>query len=165
MASFDHSVDVNVHVSEAYMLFSDFERYPSFMEGVQEVRRTGDDTLHWRAQVAGHELEWDAKITALSPSDKIAWESTSGSKNEGEVLFDKLDEGRTRVHMHIEYEPEGLVENVGAALGVVNARLDADLERFKRAVEAGAAVHSGWHDAPGPNRRVKSKADREAAHD
>ena len=158
MASFDGSVDVNVHISEAFMLFSDFERYPSVMEGVEEVRRTGDDTLHWRAEVTGHELEWDAKVTELSPSDKIKWESTSGAKNEGEVTFDKLDEGRTRVHMHVEYEPEGLVENVGAALGVVNARLEADLESFKRAVEGGAAVHNGWHDAAGPNRGATMKS-------
>lgn len=140
MASFDHSVDVDVHISEAFMLFSDFERFPTFMDGVEEVRRSGDDTLHWRAQIAGREEEWDAKVTDLSPNEKIAWKSVSGARNEGTVTFEKLTEGTTRVHLNIEYEPEGFVENVGTALGFVNARMAGDLDRFKKAVEAGAAV-------------------------
>lgn len=130
------------------MLFSDFERFPGFMEGVEEVRRTGDDTLHWRVEVGGRHEEWDAKVTSLSPNEKIAWQSVSGAKNEGEVTFEKVNEHATRVHLHVEYDPVGAVENLGAALGVVNSRLRRDLERFKRAVEAGAAVHDGWHDAP-----------------
>ncbi len=163
MASFDSTIDVNVHISEAYLLFSDFERFPTFMEGVKDVRRTGDDTLHWRAEIGGREVEWDAKVTELSPSDKIAWASTSGAKNTGEVRFDKVNEDRTQVHMHVEYEPEGFIENVGAALGVVNGRLERDLERFKRAVEGGAAVHDGWRDAPDAVHLGKVKADAKAA--
>ncbi len=147
MASFDHSVDVDVHISEAFMLFSDFERFPDFMEGVEEVRRTGDDTLRWRAEIVGIEEEWDAKVTTLSPNERIAWKSVSGAKNEGDVTFEKLNERQTRVHLRIEYEPEGFVENVGTALGFVNARMRGDLERFKRAVEDGAAVSNGWNDA------------------
>lgn len=163
MASFDKSIDVDVHISEAYMLFSDFERFPGFMEGVDEVRRTGDDTLHWRATVGGREMEWDAKITELSPSDRIAWTSTTGARNAGEVTFDKLDEEHTRVHLHVEYDPEGFVENVGAALGIVNGRMERDLERFKEAVESGAAVHDGWHEAPDAAHLAKVKADAKAA--
>lgn len=163
MASFDKTIDVNVHISEAFMLFSEFERYPSFMEGVEEVTRLGGDKLHWRAEVLGHEVDWDAKVTELSPNDKVAWESTSGARNVGEVTFDKLDEGRTRIHMHVEYEPEGFVENVGAALGVVNARLQGDLARFKRAVEGGAAVEGGGSGAPAAPDLAKVRADAEAA--
>lgn len=33
MASFERSIDVNVPVAEAYLLFSDFESFPNFMEG------------------------------------------------------------------------------------------------------------------------------------
>lgn len=148
MASFDGSIDVNVHISEAFMLFTDFERFPGFMEGVHEVRRTGDDTLHWRAVIGGHENEWDAKITTILPDEKIAWRSTSGSENSGEVTFDKLEENATHVHLHVEYEPEGFVENVGTWLGVVNGYLQGSLERFKHAAERGDAVSEGWHDSP-----------------
>lgn len=139
MASFDRSIEVGAHVSKAYKLLSDFERYPTFMEGVEEVRRTADDTFHWRAELLGKHVEWDAKVTELSPSDKIAWRGISSARNAGEVTLDKLDDRRTRVHLHLEYEPEGLIENLGAALGLIGARLQRDLEEFKRLVERGEA--------------------------
>lgn len=146
MASFDKSVEVNAPISEAYALFSNFERFPEFMEGVESVRREGADQLQWHARIAGKDERWSARITENVPEGRVAWESTSGARNEGLVTFDKLTEDRTRVHMHVEYEPEGFVENVGSLLGVVNARMAGDLNRFKELVEEGGAVRGGWHD-------------------
>lgn len=148
MASFERSIDVEVPVAEAYMLFSDFESFPSFMEGVESVERLPNDRLRWRANIGGRHEEWTAAVTELSPSTAIAWQSTSGTRNEGRVTFDKLREGATRVHMHIEYEPEGMVENLGAMLGVVNGRIAGDLKRFKALVEEGPG-RSGWHARDG----------------
>ncbi|MFA5550293.1 MAG: SRPBCC family protein [Trueperaceae bacterium] len=137
MARFEKSIDVDVPVAEAYMLFSDFESFPSFMEGVQSVERLPGDRLRWHATIGGREEEWTARVTEQAPSSAIAWTSTSGARNEGRVTFDKLDRATTRVHMHIEYEPEGVIENVGAMLGVVNSRIAGDLKRFKELVEEG----------------------------
>lgn len=149
MASFEKSIDVDVPVAEAYMLFSDFESFPSFMEGVENVQRLTGDRLRWHANIGGQDEEWTARITEQAPSNAIAWQSESGARNEGRVTFDKLDEGTTRVHMHIEYEPEGVVENIGTLLGVVNGRMSGDLKRFKELVEDGGAARSGWHARDG----------------
>lgn len=157
MARFDESIDVNASVSEAYNLFSQFERFPGFMEGVEEVRRTGENKLHWKAEVGGREEEWEALITREEPDTAIAWQSVSGSRNLGEVTFEKLDQDSTQVHLHIEYEPEGFVENVGTFLGVVNGRMRGDLKRFKDLVESGGHA-SGWHD---PAERSRAAADRD----
>ncbi len=135
MASFVKSIDVNVPLDDAYRQFSDFESFPSFMEGVESVQRLGGDQLNWHANIAGRDEEWTARITEQAHNASIAWESISGTKNLGRVSFEALDSDSTRVHMYIEYEPEGLVENIGTALGVVNARIAADLERFKELVE------------------------------
>lgn len=148
MASFEKSIDVDVPVAEAYMLFSDFESFPSFMEGVQSVERLPGDRLRWHASIGGREEEWTARITEQAPSTAIAWSSTSGARNEGRVTFHKLDGASTRVHMHIEYEPEGLIENVGTLLGVVNGRIAGDLKRFKELVEEDPR-RSGWHASDG----------------
>lgn len=145
MAEFKESINVNASVAEAYALFSQFERFPGFMEGVEEVRRVAPDRLLWRAEIGGHEEEWEAEITREEMDRAIAWRSVSGSKNIGEVTFDKVDQGSTQVNLHIEYEPEGFVENVGTMLGVVNGRMRGDLERFKELVESGGH-DSGWHD-------------------
>lgn len=157
MASFDKSIDVDVPVAEAYMLFSDFERFPAFMEGIESVERVGPEKLHWKAEIGGREEEWDAKITEQMPSTKIAWESTSGARNIGTVTFDKLDQDTTRVNLHIEYDPQGFVENVGAMLGIVNGRMAGDLRRFKELVEEGGAARGGWHDSAGTQQEMTAE--------
>ena len=159
MARFDESIAVNVNVSEAYNLFSQFERFPGFMEGVEEVRRTAPDKLLWRAEIGGREEEWEAKITKEEPDTAIAWQSVAGSRNAGEVTFDKVDQDTTQVNLHIEYEPEGFVENVGVLLGVVNGRMKANLKRFKELVESGQH-ETGWHD---PSERPHAEAERDRA--
>ena len=157
MARFDESIDVNASVSEAYNLFRQFERFPSFMEGVEEVRRTGENRLFWRAEIGGREEEWEAEITREEPDTAIAWQSVAGARNAGEVTFEKIDESTTQINLHIEYEPEGFVENVGALLGVVNGRMKGDLERFKEMLESGAHT-TGWHD---PADRSHAAAERD----
>jgi len=159
MAAFDESIDVNVPVSEAYALFRQFERFPAFMEGVEEVRREGPDRLYWRANIGGREEEWEARVVADEPDTRIAWESVVGARNAGVVRFEKLDEYTSRVHLHVEYEPEGFVENVGTALGLVNGRMRGDLKRFKDLAESGA-VAAGWHD---PAHRPTADAQRDRA--
>jgi hypothetical protein len=46
------------------------------------------------------------------------------------VTFHRLDENRTEIMLQVDYEPEGVVENVGDAVGIVSARIKGDLERF-----------------------------------
>ena len=157
MAQFDEAIEVDVPVTVAYRLFSNFEQFPTFMEGVEEVRREAGDRLYWRANIGGRDEEWEARVTAEQPESRIAWESVSGAKNAGVVTFDKVDEATTRVNLHVEYEPEGFVENVGTMLGMVNGRMRGDLQRFKEAAEDGAH-HAGWHD---PADRPQGAADRD----
>ena len=157
MAEFNESIDVDVPVSEAYRLFSQFERVPSFMEGVEEVRREVGNRLYWRANIGGREEEWEARVTAEEADTRIAWESVAGARNAGEVTFDKLDADTSRVNLHIVYDPEGFLENVGTALGMVNGRMKGDLQRFKELAEAGAN-DAGWHD---PADRSTEGAERD----
>lgn len=158
MADFNESIDVHVPVTEAYRLFSQFERFPAFMEGVEEVRREGGNRLYWRANIGGKEEEWEAHVTAEEPDTRIAWESVAGARNAGEVTFDKLDANTTRVNLYIQYDPEGFLENVGTALGMVNGRMKGDLQRFKEMAEAGAH-DSGWHD-PADRSTMGAERDR-----
>ena len=46
------------------------------------------------------------------------------------------------------YEPKGVVENVGDALGVVSRQVEGDLQRFKECSETGA--WRGEIHQPGP---------------
>ncbi len=144
MANIEKSIDVNVPVRAAYNQWTQFEEFPQFMEGVQEVKQIDDTHMHWRANIAGKEEEWDAVVTEQEPDMRIAWTNTTGARNAGVVTFHRIDEQKTRVMLQIDYEPEGVVENVGSALGFVSRRVEGDLERFKKFIEARGSETGAW---------------------
>ena len=113
MATIEKSIDVEVPVRAAYNQWTQFEEFPRFMEGVLEVRQLGDRQLHWRAKIAGQEKTWDAEITEQIPDDRIAWRARSGAANAGVVTLHRITDGRTRIMLQLEYEPEGMVEKAG----------------------------------------------------
>lgn len=144
MSNIEQSIDVNVPVRTAYDQWTQFEEFPKFMEGVEEVKQLDDKRLHWRANIAGKVEEWDAEIKEQEPDMRIAWASTSGAHNAGVVTFHQLDDAKTRVMLQVDYEPEGIVENVGDALGFVSRRVKGDLERFKAFIEARGKETGAW---------------------
>ena len=144
MASVQKSIDVHVPVRTAYNQWTQFEEFPQFMQGVEEVRQLDDKRLHWRASIAGKTEEWDAEITEQVPDMRVAWTNTTGARNAGVVTFHRLDDNTTRVMLQLDYDPEGVVENVGDALGFVSRRVEGDLERFKEFVEARGQETGAW---------------------
>jgi uncharacterized membrane protein len=144
MAEIDTDVMVEVPVRVAYNQWTQFESFPSFMEGVKEVRQLDDRTLRWRAEIGGKEIEWTAHITEQEPDRRIAWRSTSGNQNSGAVAFEPDGAHRTRVKLRVEYQPTGAMEKTGSALGVVSARVHGDLKRFKEFIERRGAESGAW---------------------
>src|SRR5438552_15962110 len=90
MSRIEKSIDVNVPLSTAYNQWTQFEEFPRFMEGIEEVRQLDDKRLHWRANIGGKREEWDAEIVQQVPDQRIAWRSTSGAPNSGAVSFESL---------------------------------------------------------------------------
>jgi uncharacterized membrane protein len=144
MASVVESIDVNVPLSTAYNQWTQFEEFPRFMEGVKSVTQTDDTHLHWVAEVAGKEQEWDAEITEQHADERVAWRATSGAENAGVVTFHRIDDGTTRVTLQMDAEPSDLVEGVGTALGFLDRRVKGDMERFKEFIEARGSESGAW---------------------
>ena len=144
MAQVEKSITVNVPVRTAYNQWTQFAEFPRFMEGVEEVRQLDDKRLHWRAKIAGKTEEWNAEITHQEPDQQVAWRSITGAPNGGTVTFRSAGAGSTEVLLRLEYEPQGLVENVGDALGIVSRRVEGDLERFKEFIESRGAETGAW---------------------
>jgi uncharacterized membrane protein len=144
MSTIEKSIDVNVPVRAAYNQWTQFEEFPRFMEGVEQVRQLDDKRLHWKATVGGKTKEWDAEITEQRPDERIAWRSRGGASNAGVVTFHRLSDSTTRVMLQLEYDPEGVVENVGDAVGVVSTRVKGDLDRFKEFIESRGSETGAW---------------------
>jgi uncharacterized membrane protein len=144
MASVEKSIEVNVPVRTAYNQWTQFEEFPQFMDGVEEVRQIDDTRLHWRASIAGKEEEWDAEIIEQTPDQQVAWRSTSGAENSGSVRFTPVGAEQTRVTVVMGYEPEGIVEKVGDTIGMVDQRVEGDLQRFKSFIEGRGSETGAW---------------------
>jgi uncharacterized membrane protein len=145
MERIEKSIEVLCPVRTVYNQWTQFEDFPRFMAGVKEIRQLDDTHVHWRAEIWGKEKEWDAEITEQVPDQKISWRSTSGdAPNGGTVRFEPLAADRTRVKLTMEYEPQGAVENVADALGVLSKRVQNTVEDFKQFLEKRGAETGGW---------------------
>ena len=144
MSTIEESIEVGVPVRTAYNQWTQFEEFPRFMEGVEEIRQLSDTRLHWKAKIAGDTKEWDAEITEQLPDERVAWKSVSGAPNAGVVTFHRIEEGKTRIMLQMDVEPEGVLEKAGDALGVVKRRAKGDLGRFKELVESLGTETGAW---------------------
>ena len=144
MASISKDIDLDVPVTTAYNQWTQFETFPEFMEGVKEVRQLDDKRMAWRAEIGGREESWEAEIVEQVPDRRIAWRSITGAPTAGSVDFELLDEGRCRLTLMMDYQPQGLTENVGSALGFDDRRVEGDLKRFKEFVESRGAETGGY---------------------
>ena len=149
MSDITQTIDVDVPVTVAYNQWTQFESFPQFMDGVDEVVQKDDTLTHWKISIAGVKREFDAKITEQHPDERVAWKSVDGTEHAGVVTFHKLDASKTRVTLQIDTKPEGLAEKVGDAVGLTNANAKGDLKRFKEFIENSGHETGGWRgDVP-----------------
>lgn len=154
MATIERSIDVEAPVSTAYNQWTQFEDFPKFMEGIEEIKQFDDQRLRWRANIGGKKEEWFAEVTEQVPDMRIAWRTVTGARNDGVVTFHRLSDTTTRVMLQLEYQPEGVVETVGDWLGLVERRVEGDLERFKAFIENRGVETGGWRgEIPRPDAR------------
>lgn len=139
----ERTIEVDVPVRTAYNQWTQFEEFPRFMEGVEEVRQLDDTLLHWAVSVAGKRREWDAEIIEQSPDQRVAWKSVSGKETDGVVSFEPAGPDRTRIHVVMTYRPEGF-ERVGSVIGLDDRRVQGDLNRFKDLIEARGSETGAW---------------------
>jgi uncharacterized membrane protein len=153
MSKILEAVDVEVPVGTAYDQWTQFETFPKFMEGVKSVRQLDDTTLEWVADVAGREKRWEAKITEQEPDKRIAWTATEGAHNAGVVTFHRIADGQSRVTLQLDVDPEGPVENIGDALGLVSRQVKGDMKRFKEFIEERGHETGAWRGTVEQNAR------------
>ncbi len=144
MAAVEKSIEVNVPVTTAYNQWTQFEDFPKFMENVESVRQLDDTHLRWVAEYGGERQEWDAEITEQAPDQRIAWRGEEGVQQSGEVTFEPIDDARTKVTVRMEWEPEGMKEKVGAAVGADSRSVGEDLDRFKELIEERGVETGAW---------------------
>ncbi|MEU8525972.1 MULTISPECIES: SRPBCC family protein [Streptomyces] len=152
MSMVKQSIDVESPLRHVYNQWTQFEEFPSFMAGVEEVRQLDDTHSHWRTKVGGAEREFDTEIIDQRPDDRIAWRTVGGDvKQKGVVSFEPLDEMHTRVSLAMDVESEGVAEKAADTLGVLDRRVKGDLKRFKEFIEERGQATGGWRGRVAPS--------------
>jgi uncharacterized membrane protein len=136
------SIEVQAPLQDVYNYWSDFENFPRFMQNIEEVRMTGQDTSHWKVKgPLGVSVEFDAKTTEMNPERGVGWNTVDGQvMTSGEVTFQEVQPDRTRVELTMNYAdpPGGKVgEAVANILSDPEKSTRQDLENFARIVERG----------------------------
>ncbi|MDO0913262.1 SRPBCC family protein [Streptomyces sp. DT2A-34] len=145
MSTVKETVDVDVSLRRAYDQWTQFEDFPNFMEGVDEVRQLDDRHNHWTTSIGGIRREFDTEIVDQMADDRITWRSIGGdTEQRGSVRFERLDDTHTRVELTMDVEPTGVAEKGADALGMIDRRVKGDLRRFKDYVESGGGPSGGW---------------------
>ena len=144
MSNITQSIDVDVPVRTAYDQWTQFEEFPRFMEGVEEIRQLDATHTHWTTTIGGVEREFDAEITEQHPDERVAWNSTTGPDHAGVVTFHRLGDAQTRVTVQIDWSPEGVVEKAGDLLQLDERRVKGDLVRFKEFIESRGVETGAW---------------------
>jgi uncharacterized membrane protein len=144
MAEHTHTIEVERPVTDVYNAWTQFEAFPRFMEGVREVRQIDNTMTHWTVEIAGQTREFDAQIVEQRPDQVIAWRSLEEPRQAGRVSFTPVARDRTAITLQMEFEPEGIVENTGEALGMVDRRVRGDLENFAEFMSTMGAAEGGW---------------------
>ena len=144
ISTIDESIEVAVPVKTAYNQWTQFEEFPLFMEGVDDVKQRDDTRLHWVATIGGHTAEWDAKILEQHPDTQISWISEDGKKTRGTVSFEPIGESKTLIRLSMSYQAEGPIEQLGSAAGLDAQRVRGDLKRFKDLIESRGTESGEW---------------------
>jgi uncharacterized membrane protein len=154
MSTHETSIEVNQPVRTVYNQWTQFESFPQFMNGVEKVVQTDETHTRWTIKIAGVSREFDAEITEQTPDQRVAWKSTSGTSHAGVVTFHRLNDTTTKIMLQLDTEPEGIVEKVGEAVGIVGRQAKSDLERFKAFIEDQATETGAWQGEVKPDQQA-----------
>ncbi|MEO5316965.1 SRPBCC family protein [Arthrobacter sp. CC3] len=146
MATVQESINVSVPLSQAYNQWTQFEDFPHFMSGVDDVRQLDDTTVHFQTSIGGVKREYDARITVQQPDQRVTWESLDEPRNAGTVWFEALNPTETKVSVELAWEPDSAVEKVGAAVGLDSRQVASDLKRFKKFIEEREVETGAWRE-------------------
>jgi uncharacterized membrane protein len=145
MANVTKSIDVHVPIATAYNQWTQFETFPQFMGGVDQITQLDDRRLQWTVSIGGQTRDFEAEVTEQHPEERVAWKSVDGKTHAGVVTFHKLSDDETRVTVQLDWQPEGIAEKAGAIVGVDDRQIASDLDRFKKFIENRQQETGAWH--------------------
>jgi uncharacterized membrane protein len=137
------SVVIHRPASELFAFWRDFSNLPRFMEHLMDVQVLSSTRSVWTAKApVGMRVKWEAEVINEIPGELIGWQSTENADvaTAGSVRFVPVDQGRTEIIVHLQYEPPAgrLGTMIASVFGEEpTQQIRADLRRLKEILETG----------------------------
>lgn len=135
MTLLTESVDLAVPVDVAYRHGVAFDRFPSFIPGLLEVRRRSDALTVWLFEAGGVTREFEVIVTDKRPNERVAWVAARDARQSGVIEFASLGERRSRLELRVDFESESDVM-YAATLADVQQLIRKGLREFCTFVES-----------------------------
>jgi uncharacterized membrane protein len=137
--SVDSSVVIDAPLAEVFERWNRVEDYPTFMEGVREIRWLDDKKFSLKSENGGEFFHSLCELTLRIPERRMAWRTLEGPDCSGVACFQNAGGGRTEVTLKMRYNPETGWHNREQ----VEDRLNRNLQRFKSLVESARTAKAG----------------------
>ncbi len=136
MSSIENTIEVETSAERAYEMWNEFDRFPTYFASIEKVVPTGPDTMTWTVEILGVSRDFEVAVTERIPGKRIAWSTVEGTEHAGVVTFHHLDDAKCQVALQMEFEPEGLVEQVADKAQIAKLAANYELGEFKAIAEA-----------------------------
>jgi len=141
---------VGVTPDVCWAAFVQWEEFPSFMKGPENVARgeekpeeeleegehpmEGEET-NWSAKIFLSKRSWKATTIDYDPPHRVSWKS-EGAKGtvDGTITLTPIGDNATLMAIEIEYWSKGPVEWMGQRWHTVGKRVRLDMKHFRRYV-------------------------------
>lgn len=135
----DTEIDVAVPDVVAFDLWRRFDAFPTYFKAVKTVRGDANAVMTWTVEILGVERDFDVRVTEEIPGKRIAWATVDGAEHAGVVTFHELDATSCRVKLQMEFEPDGMLEQLADKTQLARLAVDYELGEFKTIAEESAA--------------------------
>jgi uncharacterized membrane protein len=129
--SIDCSVVIQAPIAEVFARWCKVEDFPSFMEGVREIRWLDDKKFSLKSENDGQYYHSICELTLRIPERRMAWRTLEGPDCSGVACFQNAGGGCTEVTLKMRYNPETGWHNRVQ----VEQRLGRNMKRFKELAE------------------------------
>jgi len=110
MPTVKKSILISASPAEVFSIISDIENMSSLSDSIEKITRVNDNNYHWKVNLAGMTLEWNAELLKIEEPKYLSWHSIDGIENRGEYVLEPQD-GMTRLTFFMEYHlPSKFVE-------------------------------------------------------
>jgi uncharacterized membrane protein len=139
MPALSQSIEIHARPEQVEAIYCDFEKYPEFINSVQEVRAR-DGLLDCHLRVVGIDIPYTARVEKQGPGE-YRWETVEGRiMHRGTVQIQPAESG-TRLSIHVDYDMPGgalgqLTGKIVNWTGLVESGLQYSLECARAYVEA-----------------------------